>query len=294
MSIAPPLYVEAPSTQPHEFGLYSASTVVEEDNPRWKLGLEWEPPRQFSARSAIYECIDDYSPGYPLVVDGGVGLVTVVPIVVYGSYACPAGSRPIEDARDRARSHLRLGEERAVETAIATGWTGASPSFADAVDLTPAGGSVSPTDGLAILERAIGVGAAGAGVVHAPRLLGPHLSRDGVVSREGRRLQTMLGTAVAFGAGYDAVVGGPNMVDPGEVWLFASGVPHVRRGGVLVTPEEDFQVQRDVNVVEIIAQRAIAVGWSGVTAAVRVDAPEVPASLDPATDPTSYAAGLGV
>lgn len=274
--IAPPYYVAAPPVAPHRFGLYSAATVREDAQERFQVGVEWEPTRQTAARAASHECLDDYSAGYPLVLDGGVGLVTVTPFVVYGTYSCPAASRPIADARGRAEAALLNGEERAVEREIADGAVGASPAFADADNLTPAGGAVSLCDGLGILERALGELSVGVGVVHAPRLLAPHLSRDGIVTRQGQHLETMVGTHVVTGAGYDAAVqGGPSALPDGEAWLVATGRPQVWRGPTMTTPQDDLQVQRDTNMLEIVAQRAVAVGWSGPTVAVRVEAPEV-------------------
>ena len=274
MSIAPPIYVEAPSAPAHRFGLYSVATLNEPASSRWQLGIEWEPFRTAAARTAAHECLDDYSPGYPLVIDDGVGLVEVTPVVVYGSYGCQAASRPVAEAQDRARTHLTTGEERGVELAVWNGATGARPTFNAATDLTPAGGAVTPSDGLGILEEAIGRLASGLGVIHAPRLLAPHLSRDGIVSRQGQRLETMLGNYVALGAGYPVGEGPAAQVD-GEVWMVATGIPQVWRGEMMVTPEEDLQVRRDDNEIEIIAQRTVAVGWSGPTVAVLVDAPEV-------------------
>lgn len=274
MSIAPPVYVEAPSAPEHRFGLFSVATVREPASTRWQVGVEFEPFRAERARTAAHECLDDYSAGYPLVVDPGVGLVEVRPMVVYGSYGCQAASRPLSEARDRARTHLATGEERAVERAVWTGEVGSTPTFADAVDLTPAGGAVPVADGLGILEDAVGRLSSGLGVIHAPRLVAPHLSRDGIVSRQGQRLETMLGNYVALGAGYPAAAG-PGAQGDGEVWMVATGIPMVWRGEMLVTPEDDLQVRRDDNELEVIAQRTVAVGWPGPTVAVLVDAPEV-------------------
>lgn len=277
--IAPPIYVQPPVPDAARFGLFSVATMLGDEPDRWKVGVQYEPIPCDAADLAAYECdIDDYDAGYPLAIRDGEGLVEVEPFLVYGSYGCKSLSRPIEEAEQRARWHLQLGEERAVERAIAAGGFGSSPTFQGADDLTPAGGAVDIVAGFALLESLLGSEYGGVGVIHAPKLLSAPASYSGLVDRQGSHLETVVGTYVAFGGGYDIANAGPNATSPvdGEAWLYATSRPVIRRGEVYVTPDDDHFLHKGNNDIEIVAQRAYAVSWECVLGAVRVQAYEVP------------------
>lgn len=276
--IAPPIYVAPPVPDAARFGLFSVATMLGDEPDRWKVGVQFEPIPCDAADLASYHCDDYNEAGYPLSIRDGEGLVEVEPFLVYGSYGCKTLSRPMEEAEQRARWHLQLGEERAVERAIAAGGFGSAPTFQGASDLTPAGGAVSVVDGFALLEQLLGTDYGGVGVIHAPRLLSSAVSADGLVDRQGARLETLVGTFVVFGGGYDLANVGPTGVAPAddEAWLYATSRPVIRRGPVYVTPDEDHYVQRSTNDVEIVAQRAYAVSWECVLGAVRVQALDLP------------------
>lgn len=279
--IAPPIYVNPPSVTPHRYGLFSAAQMVADPEARFEAGVEWEPIASDRAGTFSFRCDTDGEHGWPLSArnDCDVDDVHAVPFGVVGSYG-GAGvfTRPLDEARTRAREHLMAGEERAVEFAIATGDPGNEPSFQGANDLTPAGGAVGLVDGFGILEGFLGENHHSPGVIHAPRLLGAEAADHTLVSRQGERLETMLGTAVAFGGGYDAANVGPDGTTPadGEAWLYATARPRVRRSEVAVGPDDDHHIDLPRNDVAIFATRVYVVGWDPLLAAVRVQAPAPP------------------
>lgn len=271
--IAPPVYVQPPAPEPARFGLFSVATIVGDEPDRWKVGLQYEPIPCDVANLASYNCDNEDEAGYPLAIRDGEGLVEVEPFLVHGSYGCKTQSRPIEEAEQRARWHLQMGEERAVERAIAAGGFGNTPTFQGATDVTPAAGAVSVQGGFGLLESLIGSEYGGVGTIHAPRLLGPAIGAGSYAWRQGQRLETLVGTYVVLGGGYDLANVGPDGNAPaeGEAWLYATSRPIIRRGEVYITPDRDHFVVKAYNDVEIVAQRAYAVSWECVLGAVRVE-----------------------
>lgn len=275
---APPAYVAPPTPDGHRFGLFSVASMPESPNVQWEVGVEWESLAQNVADLVSLACEGTDEAGVPLNPDSGVDTVRVLPFGVYGSYDCSVFSRPLDEAVNRARQHLALGEERAVEFAIATGGFDHEPTFQGATDLTPAGGAVDVHAGVGHLESYLAKNHAGVGTIHAPRILGPYLP----VEREGQRLETKLGTLVAAGGGYDIANRGPGGATPpeDERWLYATGRPIVRRSDVLVTPDPDQLPNRSNNDVTVFAQRIYAVGWDTAAAAIRVQ-PDYRGALAP-------------
>ena len=270
--IAPPTYIAPPAIEPHRFGLYSIANTPDPTG-RWELGVEWEPLAGERAELRASECVDDYT--LDVEVREGETTLEGIPFIVVGSYACKSASRPIEEAEERAQLHLAGGEERAVEYAIATGVMGNEPSFQGATDLTPSPGTaVDLVTGIRLLESAHAIGSPSAGAIHAPRVLGAFGDYDGIVMRQGQHIETLLGTYVAFGAGYDIANVGPDgeEPDPGEYWIYGTGRPTVRRGEIFTQPDPDHYLNKDDNDVVILAQRTILVTWNGPTNAVLVTA----------------------
>ena len=270
--IAPPTYVAPPAVEAHRFGLYSIASMPEPSG-RWELGVEYEPLAGERAGLRASECVDDYTQDVEIRV--GEETLEGIPFVVVGSYQCGAQSRPIEEAEERAILNLATGEERAVEYAIATGSMGNEPTFQGATDLTPTPGTpVNLVDAFGLIEQALAEGNGSIGAIHSPRLLGPLAEVLGVASRQGQHLETMLGTHVAFGGGYDAANVGPDGEEPaaGSVWVYGTGRPIIRRGETFTQPDETHYLDKSSNQVVILAQRTVLVNFDGPIVAVLVDA----------------------
>lgn len=271
--IAPPIYLAPPQVEPHRYGLFSIANMPDPTG-RWEFGVEWEPIAGERAELRAHECVDDYTED--VVLRDGETTVDSIPFVVVGSYLCKSASRQMEDAEARAIAHLNAGEFRAVEFAIATGVMGNEPSFQGATDLTPTPGTaVNLSDGFGLLESNLASNYGSTGSIHAPRLLAPAIGEGQFAWRHGQRLETLVGTLVAIGAGYDLANIGPDGTTPsaGETWLYATGRPTIRQGEVFVQPDESHYLVKDDNDVAIMAQRTYLVAWEGPTLAVLVEAP---------------------
>ena len=276
-NVAPATYVSPPTREGLRFGLFSVANMISNPESRWEMGVEWEPFDCGMGGAVSVVC--DEPAGVPIEIENGDGvgeLVNAQPFAVFGRYRCSAFSRSLDEAEERARAHLALIEERQVERAIMHGDVDNTSTFVGATDLTPGAGDAVPVhEGLGLLEEYLGTTYGGQGVVHLPRRLGPHAT-SGLISRQGQRLETMLGTLVAAGAGYDVENVGPDgtPAGAGERWVYATGRPHVRRSDVFVMPDADHYLDRENNDVSVIAQRLYAVGWECATGAVLVQTAE--------------------
>lgn len=269
--LAPPEYLAPPATEPLRFGLFSVATMP--DTPagtRWNMGTQWEPVAGERAELRASECVDAYT--IDVVPRSGETTSEGIPFVVVGTYQCKAVGRTIAEAQQRARLHLAAGEERAVEYAIATGTVGNQPTFQGATDLTPTAGTpVTPKRAAGLIESALAREHGSVGAIHAPRLFGPML--DGIADRQGSHLETLLGTFVAAGGGYDLANVGPGGAAPaaGSAWLYGTGRPAIRRSEVFLFPDDDALVDKGTNDLTVFAQREYLVTWDGPTVAVLTD-----------------------
>jgi hypothetical protein len=136
------------------------------------------------------------------------------------------------------------------------------------VDITPAGGAVKPTVGLALLE---GYGAnnyAGAPTVHLPvSVASLALGVNGAVW-SGDTLHSQLGTPIVAGAGYDYPNLGPTGAGApaGEKWAYVTGSVVINAGDLIVQDALD----RDKNDHVTLAERGYVIAVDCFAAAVRV------------------------
>jgi hypothetical protein len=269
--IAPPTYIAPPGITGHRFGLFSVAAMPDDD-ARWQLGVEWEPLQGGPADLRAADCVDDYTgevtpPATPDAIEG-------IPFVVVGGYICKATSRPVDEAEERARLALIGGEERATEQALMGAAVGNAPAFPDADVLTP--GAVSLVEAFALLEEATGLAYHSSGVIHLPRSLAPHAHREVLIERYGQRLETIVGTSVAAGAGYDVDNVGPDgtPADEGQRWVYATGAVTIRRGPIFLQPDREHYLDKANNDLVILAQRDYLVTFSGPVFAALVEVAE--------------------
>lgn len=205
--------------------------------------------------------------GYTKIATDGVPMVEAEPVALYHLHRCRAVGR--DDLTERAEASMRLGEPRALEAHYES--TVLAPA---AVDLTPAGGAVSPNDAVAILERYAAANYGGVPVIHG-RVDFVTLAHD-VIGRQGIRLETELGTVVSAGGGYGSAIGPDGAVaGAGELWVYITGAVMVRRG--VLAPINTFDLSPATNEVGTLVERVATVSHECITAAVLVTVPEDPA-----------------
>lgn len=256
---APPVgrvYVAGSPVEPARFGLLSIAASQDAPGNRWEAGIEWEGVDSSGGGALPAVCEDNPEP-----IDFGdssAGLTRVDPFIVYDVYTCQVVGRDLGEARERARMNLLATEQRQVERVLAGALADAQPNFVDGVvDL----GSAGAREAAGILESYLGRTVSGNGALHLPRLL--TVDAATFTERQGQHLETLSGTYVALGGGYDlAQEGGPT-------YAYATGRPRIWRSEVFVSDEEA-SIDRAINEVTYIAQRVYAVGWSGTAARVEI------------------------
>lgn len=170
--------------------------------------------------------------------------------------------RRAQDLLERCESTLISRELWEGMLAQSEGWNDnlylASPT-SDTVTDAPAG----VIDVLACLEQGLAECGCGVqGMIHATRQLVTHWAALGpsVLRLENGILRTVHGTIVVSDAGYTGT--GPNG-ETDAVWAYATGMVHVLRGPVTVTPDTLTGVWSDVNDLEFYASRPAAYAWDG-------------------------------
>lgn len=258
--------VTGPTRAPHRFGLFSAVPVVDLTDPHAQMGVQWEP-----LTCARPKVVGDGCPCPPnKEFEPAPGVHQAEPFVVMGSWACGLPGNSIAEAQRRARRHLELGEQHAVEWAVWTGDASAAPWFAH--ESTPTLGTVHcATDLLATVEAHAASHYVGAPLLHLPRSVVPYLDADGLLTTvSGQRLETRYGTPVIAGAGYTEANTGPGGVPApaGAFWVYATGAMQIWRGPVITPPDPTAGFSRCNNDFVALAERIYLVGWDCFTAAV--------------------------
>lgn len=260
-------------------GLFDLVTPDTIEDPHWMSGgVEWEDYLCSPAASGfIGECPP--ATGYTKVTESEMSFCHADPFYVYGSFDCAPGGRPTEEAFDIARERLLAWEQWEVERIL---WTGESangpvePSFSlgnSSCDITPVilspNGPLSPSAALAVIEEFLADLIPCGGVIHAPHGMSAFFAGSSLIERVGDRYYTVTGIPVVFGAGYPGT--GPGGVAPtaGATWMFATGPLTIVRSEVMMVPSDKKEaINRNINKIEVRAERAYAVGYSCGVAAV--------------------------
>lgn len=277
----PRLHVPTPSSARHRYGLFSVSTFIEETNVHFQAGVEWEPFDCGPAAGIGNDCVEDTVATTPdKTYTQGVELLQFDPFTVYGNYLCSATGRSLDEAKERARQNLILGEERGVELALYDGVTGVSNlsphlTSSDTVDITPTPGTAVTLEvGVALLEDYAYDNSPFVPVLWFPRntasvaasrqILEPYFSR--------RVLATELNSWAAATT-IDGQTGpAGTAAGAGESWIFVTGRPYMRRSEIFsVPPDPRKGFDKGTNDLALLAERTYVVGWQCLQAAVLID-----------------------
>lgn len=269
MPIGPRLYVGRPPVTPAGFGLLQTATVIDDTDPHWRNGVEFEPLDCDESAITTQQCVE-FPPDAPTAAvqtkvtePTGQRQSTADPFTVYTYVACSAPSFDDQMLRDRVAEKLTLGEGRAIEREFWTGANGVDPHLADlaAVTILAGGLPVSPVAAMGALEGALGECFGGVGMIHSPRGAIPSFQSQYLIEKSGQRLRTNpLETLIAAGGGYPG--SGPDGIaaPAGQSWVFASGGVTIRRSGIeFVGTAAPEWVKRDSNDSVLIAERTYVI-----------------------------------
>ena len=234
--------VEAPAAVPLPFGLFSVAEIRLTTDEHWRLGIQWQSQACSPTKLTTGPCIEPEVD--PLSPDDYCSVVQYEPFTVYSYYNDEIPGATLEQHRARAIQRLNNGEQYSAEQSL---WTALSTAAGPAVDLT-----AQPV-GLVLgyVEQALADAYFGQGVIHMSRATATFLWE--YLSVQGGRLQTLLGTPVIAGSGYDTL-GAPD----NDFYIYGSGPVVLYRGDV---DTRENAVDRAINRTSIIAQRDYAVGF---------------------------------
>jgi hypothetical protein len=238
--------VEAPPVAPHPYGLFSVAPPASPAESGWQLGVTWQSMACYDPFPTYDDCINGGVAESGKVIDGcaGFSLAQFKPVTVYAGVN-RSGSSP-EVARTDAQATLALGEEWAVEKAMWAAMVAASAPTTAANTKYP-----FPLAGaLAYVEGWLAVNYHGTGVIHMNR--GAAAALGDRLVQKGSQLQTITGTPVAAGGGYNT-----DAISADTLVLYGTGAVAIRRS----TVTDINAVERTINDVLSIAERTYVVGW---------------------------------
>lgn len=246
------LAVEAPEVAPLTGGLLSVANVVLSTDPHINQGVAY-PAQALCApvQIALETCWTTFDTA--LDVDGkvfdGFGSTHVETFAVYKGVKCWLNGD--DDYTTTAANALSLGESAGVERAFQAAVLDASPTTGIVAGGTGPAAALAALEGWAVTQfgsrATLHVGRYGVTWLMAKQLLVRNL--DGT-------LETVNGTLVANGAGYDWTNAGNHAFTTFNMWI----TPQVNLwgGSVVVTPAQN----RTLNTQEAVAERT----WSATLA----------------------------
>lgn len=193
---------------------------------------------------------------------------TYRPWTARGTDFCQSMNRQ-RDRQGRARRNLEANLSAIIENELWSGQIATAASFEnDFLTSSPSslGGPHGYVTALAELEQALAECVTGDRMIHAQPRLVALWARNGLLVRSasGRRLETLLGTIVVPGAGYDGSGSGLAAGTIETSWAYGTGLVRVLRSEVTVTPSNDAEAtDRSINDVTYRAERTVAAIFDG-------------------------------
>lgn len=250
----PVVHYEAPPVNPSTSGLYLVSQLHEQaaGAPNRILGGIDVWPINYDTGWGTWPS-DPCSTPDPGLLKAGVRSQpedAFAPLEVWGWDECDP-AEPVEAIKARALQNLRMHEQGVVEA-----------HFANRL-LADAGTLVSVPDLVAAIgELEVAIGETGTtGIIHLSMRYSSALDAAGIIPSSSSPIpRTRLGNALAFGGGYDAVLGST---------LVATGPTTVWRSETFVQDTVDV----DAHVRAALAERTVVAGYESLIAAVKVGTP---------------------
>lgn len=257
--------LDAPEVQPRPATLLD--TVAPDDS-----GIEWlEPATDPAGVYTSLNCLDlglSYDVCDEPVASEYQEPATANIIRFVSDMGVKCQSLAFGDLAERFARAVELRESANVELNLMTLRFTGTRGGAAATDITPAGGAVTPKNGVALLEGHAAANYVGQPIIHAPVGVVSVLSTDPGVELVGSRMHTGLGASLVAGAGYEARIGPTGAVAAaGEYWVYATGQMRIRRGRRILG---DPILDRATNLFYLRSARPYVIDVDCYLAAVRV------------------------
>lgn len=262
------LIVDPPARTLNPFGLWNTAQTVDDPDPHWRQGVEWEPGPCDEGAVTQDPCPTVPATKQPTAT--GFPSWCSEPFTVYSWLDCgPVGVWDDDTGTRfgrRATDLLLRGEGRAVEREFWTGANGVNPHLAATTPVsdgdcqtqtaaqTVVTGTASIAAAIGELEDALDECCGGPGVIHLPmRVVAPGFDQYQFVKVAGK-LFTQAGTPVVASGAYPGTSPAGAVPTGFTSWVYGTGPVVVRRGPARVTrPAES--LDRALNREVVIAER---------------------------------------
>lgn len=253
--LLPPFEVQAGAPTAYSFGLFSLPPTAVPEGTHWEASVTWQSRGCNDVGVTNNRCTVE-SPVPALTPNVVCDYVTAPSFTLYSFSDETTGGEPVERKLARARDVLTFGEQWKAESVV---WAQLAAA-AGAADATAA----DAVEAIAMAEQLITSVYGGTGVIHLSRyaatLAGTH-----VLSAQGTRLRTMLGTSVVAGGGY----GDPPEAPADGFDLFVTGEVKLLRGAIVDLTGETYNSR--INDISALVFRTYVIGWD--CAVFRVSVP---------------------
>lgn len=270
---------ESPECRPSRYGLNSVANIVERSDSEWAKGLEFDQlPCSYDPGIVSGQCPP--LPEQHKTAARGFDTITSDAFAIYAGWECSTLSGGAEQAWDNADKLLERNWWRSIERAM---WTGLDQDdneiretlgTAEVTDLTPEGGPLDVTAGVAVLESFFGDCSDCLPIIHANRGLATFFAERNLVRPDGEDLRFVgTGSLAAVGAGYSSTGPGGQVADPGTAWMYITGGVTVTHGPRFFAPERGDlagAVDRSINDIRVFAERFVAIQIDCCIGAVQV------------------------
>lgn len=285
-----------PFTAP-SFDLLSTATQLDLADAHWRMGIRWEPicPESNGTYDPCTAVVDEDEEATPAPAPPAKAATTAwqtraaTTFTAYSSIHCsPVGQwDQLSEVNQQA---LIRSEAQFVETAFWTGSVAGQPvvfphlaadsEVTDGGDLLqPAATEVTTTPqeiavGLGMLEDAMRDCYPGVATIHMPIRLAALAAADDLIEVRSGRMFTKIGSKVVIG---DYPGTGPDGAAPdeGTTWMYATGEVFFARERTPTRFNLVESFDRDVNTLEVIAERTYVIGWDCCLFAVPIENGEV-------------------
>lgn len=241
---------------------FSTSETIPSGEPEqdtsepWAGGIEWAPERVSGSGVDAVDCLGSTPDG--LSGDPGNPQTNeAFPVLLDAIDRCSTFGFQARDRTGRARRALEATQSFLLAHELQYG----AVAQAESIDNpfltagTQVGGTLSPVNAMAAMEQVVGREYAGRRAMFyvAPALL-TELAAAFVVYQSGQKWLSPMGNVVAADGGFGE--------EGGNYFIYATLVPRIFLGNVLITPSTDREAtDRSVNTVTYTAQRLALVAF---------------------------------
>lgn len=252
-------YVEAPTITRTSGGILDRAQVIDivGGDLNELMGVMYESDSCWPVRLVtldVNSCVSTAAKTFD-----AFGFETGTPFHIYAGVDCSVLAGNFEA---KATTRLELGETRAVEKQL---WENTFRT--EAVNITPAGGAVSPKVALGLLEEFAGASYAGVPTLHVGKRGAVFLASENLLKLDAAEPVTVGGSIVVPGSGYTSLIGPGGVVATAtEVWVYMTGHIVLRRGPITTIPAIDQYTNSSI----VLAERTYVPTVDCFTVAIRM------------------------